>query len=624
MNPTKTKIRLGDLLVQQGIISEEQLMQVLTIQKQSGRKLGHELIAQGFVSENQLLNFLSQHLNVPLIDIPQYNVLAQAVTMLPEVQARRYRAIVLDDKGDHFLVGMSDPADLAAVDVLSGLLFKPIKIAVVSDSQLLQAYDTYYRRTEDIASFAQELAEEYEDGNEFDFDTGVGNEQDTAVARLLQSIFEDALQTKASDIHIEPDEGSLRIRMRVDGVLQENVINEKNVASALVLRLKLMSGLDISEKRLPQDGRTSMRIKGHAVDVRVSTMPIQNGESVVMRLLDQSAGLLTLDQTGMPVTLLRRFRGLLKRPHGMILVTGPTGSGKTTTLYGALSELNLPSTKIITVEDPVEYRLPRINQVQTNNKIGLSFANVLRTTLRQDPDIIMVGEMRDQETAEIGLRGALTGHLVLSTLHTNDALSSAVRLLDMGAPGYLVASSLRAIIAQRLVRKICDNCQETYHPQADELVWLNSLDSKLAGTTFKRGRGCSNCNKTGYKGRLGVFELLEMTESMMNALKANNTVLFAQVAEQSPGFIPLAKVALTYAKMGITTVDEVLKLIEMVAEERSLNDDPEQHMPLEQDLAQVIGVSQDVTEKPKDKKSSEFSFDLEPLDRPPGGAGGAI
>ncbi|MEH6713926.1 MAG: GspE/PulE family protein [Paraglaciecola polaris] len=625
----KTKIRLGDLLVQEGIISEEQLMQTLSAQKQSGRKLGHMLIELGFVSENQLLTFLSQHLGVPLIDISQYQVSVEAVLLLPEVQARRYRALVLEDKGDHLLVAMSDPADLAALDILSGVLPKRVKVAVVSDAQLFQAYDRFYRRTEDIASFAQELAEEYQDDEEFDFDTGVDNEQDTAVARLLQSIFEDALQTKASDIHIEPDNDMLRIRLRVDGVLQENIIKEKNIASALVLRLKLMSGLDISEKRLPQDGRTNMRIKGHSIDVRVSTMPVQNGESVVMRLLDQSAGVLSLDQTGMPGPLLKRFRVLLKRPHGMILVTGPTGSGKTTTLYGALSELNQPSTKIITVEDPVEYRLPRINQVQTNNKIGLNFSSILRTTLRQDPDIIMVGEMRDQETAEIGLRGALTGHLVLSTLHTNDATSSAVRLLDMGAPGYLVASSLRAVIAQRLVRKVCESCSETYTPTPEETLWLKNIDPQISNVTFRRGRGCQTCNNTGYRGRVGVFELLEMTESMMNALKLNDSIRFGQAAQLSPGFVPLAKVALTYAKMGITTVDEVLKLIEMVADERSEAPDIEQEELFEQaqegaDSIQTPEPAElPVTEQAQPTSSSDsFSFELEPRDDNPGGGHG--
>ena len=421
----------------------------------------------------------------------------------------------------------------------------------------------------------------------------------------------------------------LRIRLRVDGVLQENIIKEKNIASALVLRLKLMSGLDISEKRLPQDGRTNMRIKGHSIDVRVSTMPVQNGESVVMRLLDQSAGVLSLDQTGMPGPLLKRFRVLLKRPHGMILVTGPTGSGKTTTLYGALSELNQPSTKIITVEDPVEYRLPRINQVQTNNKIGLNFSSILRTTLRQDPDIIMVGEMRDQETAEIGLRGALTGHLVLSTLHTNDATSSAVRLLDMGAPGYLVASSLRAVIAQRLVRKVCESCSETYTPTPEETLWLKNIDPQISNVTFRRGRGCQTCNNTGYRGRVGVFELLEMTESMMNALKLNDSIRFGQAAQLSPGFVPLAKVALTYAKMGITTVDEVLKLIEMVADERSEAPDIEQEELFEQaqegaDSIQTPEPAElPVTEQAQPTSSSDsFSFELEPRDDNPGGGHG--
>ncbi len=560
------KIRLGDLLVQESIISEGQLQQALSAQKQSGRKLGYILAELGMVSEQQMLGFLSRHLNVPLIDISQYRVSPDAVKLLPEVQARRHRALVIDDKGSHLLVAMSDPADLATVDTLSAMLPKEIKLAVVSESQLFEAFDQFYRRTHEIASFAHELAEEYQDENEFDFTSGIEGEQDTTVARLLQSIFEDAVQAKASDIHIEPDVSALRIRQRVDGVLQEHVINERNIASALVLRLKLMSGLDISEKRLPQDGRTQIRVKGHQIDVRVSTMPVQNGESVVMRLLDQSAGLLTLEQTGMPALMLKRFRSLLTRPHGMILVTGPTGSGKTTTLYGALSELNQAQVKIITVEDPVEYRLPRINQVQVNGKIGLTFSNVLRTTLRQDPDIIMVGEMRDQETVEIGLRGSLTGHLVLSTLHTNDAISSAIRLLDMGAPGYLVASSLRAIIAQRLVRRICDKCKTSYQPLKDELVWLRQLDNDVASIHFQHGAGCQSCNGTGYRGRIGVFELLEMTEGMMTALKNADTAEFADAALKSPGYAPLAKVALTYAKMGMTTVEEVLKLVELVSE----------------------------------------------------------
>lgn len=571
----KLKMRLGDLLVHESVITEEQLQQALTAQRETGRKLGQALQDLGFVTENGLLTFLAQQLNIPLLDISRKKIDPNVVKLVPEVQARRLKALPLEEREDSILIAMSDPADLSIVDSLSNILPKPLELAIVPESQLYNAFDTYYRRTEEIASFAQALASEYEDDEDFDLADTVGDEEeDTTVAKLLQSIFEDAVQMAASDIHIEPDEGKLRIRQRVDGVLQESVINEKNIASALVLRLKLMSGLDISEKRLPQDGRTHIRIKGRSIDVRVSTMPVQNGESVVMRLLDQSAGLLTLEQTGMPERLLKRFRQILHRPHGMILVTGPTGSGKTTTLYGALSELNLPAKKIITVEDPVEYRLPRINQVQVNSKIGLDFKSVLRTTLRQDPDIIMVGEMRDHETVEIGLRGALTGHLVLSTLHTNDSISSAIRLLDMGAPGYLAASSLRAIIAQRLVRRICKNCRTESRPQEDELFWIDNIEKGARRFKYHKGAGCQTCNQTGYRGRIGVFELLEMTEDMMNALKDADTGLFGRTAKRAPGFVPLAKSALQYAKVGLTSIEEVLKLVEMVADASQASKSP--------------------------------------------------
>ncbi|WP_412972543.1 GspE/PulE family protein [Glaciecola sp. MF2-115] len=599
------KIRLGDLLVQNNLINDEQLKTALSEQRQSGRKLGATLIALNMVTEDQLLELLSTHLNVPLIKIDDYRVNPEAVKLLPEIQARRYRALVLDDKGDRLLVGMSDPGDINAVDDLSNRLPKPIEVAVVSETQLFAAYENFYRKTEEIASFAQELAEEYDDSQDFELNIGVDGEQDTAVAKLLHSIFEDAVMAKASDIHIEPEEKQLRIRQRVDGQLQETVIPERNIAAALVLRLKLMSGLDISEKRLPQDGRAQVKVKGRAIDVRVSTMPVQNGESVVMRLLDQSQGVLTLDQTGMPPSIVKRFRKLLQRPHGMILVTGPTGSGKTTTLYGSLSELNKPQSKIITVEDPVEYRLPRINQVQVNHKIDLTFSQVLRTTLRQDPDIIMVGEMRDKETVEIGLRGALTGHLVLSTLHTNDSISSAIRLLDMGAPGYLVASSLRAIIAQRLVRRICDNCCVDEKISSEAEFWLKTLNEDISDATFKKGAGCQKCNHTGYRGRVGVFELLEMTEAMMNALKNNDTNAFSEAAKLSPEYKPLAHSALLYAKEGITSIDEVLKLVEMVADS---NDDEDIEHHIEDDVPHELAPQPEQTAPSKVKGSLQKGF----------------
>jgi len=421
MAQPKLRMRLGDLLVNEQVISEAELMSALAQQKQTGRKLGATLIELGVIAEVQLLEFLARQLGIPFVDLAKVAIDANAVVMLGEVHARRLRALVIHKDGEVLTVALSDPADLSAIDTLAGLLTPhQLKYVVARESQVLEAFDRFYRRTREIEGFAQELKEEYAGSEEFDIGlaTSADESNETTVVKLLQSLFEDAVQVGASDIHIEPDEKVLRIRQRVDGVLQESVLNEVQIASALVLRLKLMAGLDISEKRLPQDGRFNIKVRGHSIDVRLSTMPIQAGESVVMRLLDQSAGILSLEQTGMPADIMARYRRQLHRPHGMIVVTGPTGSGKTTTLYGSLSELNQPESKIITVEDPVEYRLPRINQVQVNSKIGLTFSSVLRTTLRQDPDILLVGEMRDQETVEIGLRGALTGHLVLTTLHT--------------------------------------------------------------------------------------------------------------------------------------------------------------------------------------------------------------
>jgi len=563
MQRPRLKMRLGDLLVHEGIISEPQLQQALTQQQQSGRKLGSTLTELNFLSEAQLLQFLAQQLNVPFLDIAQKPIDPKAVQLLPEVQARRFRALVLEDRDDTVLLGMSDPADLAAMDQLAELLApRQIELAVVRESQLIQAFDTLYRRTRQIESFATQLKAEH--GDDSGLDVSALDEQidaDNTIVKLLQSIFEDAVQVKASDIHIEPDDKVLRIRQRVDGVLQENILNQVSIASALVLRLKLMANLDISEKRLPQDGRFQINVKKHQIDVRISTMPVQYGESVVIRLLDQSAGLLRLEETGIPAPMLAKLRRIIQSPHGMILVTGPTGSGKTTTLYGLLSELNQAGSKIITVEDPVEYRLPRINQVQVNHKIGLSFSNVLRTTLRQDPDIIMVGEMRDQETAEMGLRGALTGHLVLSTLHTNDAVTSTLRLIDMGAAPYLVASALRAIVAQRLVRRLCDYCKQPYQPDELESSWLRHHKTSVAAK-YWHAPGCQSCNHSGYKGRLGVFELLMITKPLADALRRSDTEAFANLAHHSADFTSLGTMALQYAQQGVTSLDEVIRVSE--------------------------------------------------------------
>ncbi|EJG0325372.1 type II/IV secretion system protein [Vibrio parahaemolyticus] len=553
--------RLGDLLVEEGIVSEDQIQQALSAQRSTGQKLGDALIDLGFITEKQMLEFLSQQLGLPLIDLGRAPVDADAVQILPEVHARRLRAMVVARNGDTLRVAMSDPADLFTQESLMNLLGEyNLEFIIASERQLISCFDRYYRRTKEIASFAEQLQAEHQDVQSFDYGIDEADSEEVTVVKLVNSMFEDAVQVGASDIHIEPDDKVLRLRQRVDGVLHETILNEVNIASALVLRLKLMAHLDISEKRLPQDGRFNIKVRGQSIDIRMSTLPTQYGESVVMRLLNQSSGLRPLEESGLPPELLARLRRQLSRPHGMILVTGPTGSGKTTTLYGALSELNEPGKKIITAEDPVEYRLPRITQVQINSKIDLTFSRVLRTFLRQDPDIILIGEMRDQETVEIGLRAALTGHLVLSTLHTNDAVDSALRMIDMGAPGYLVASAVRAVVAQRLVRRVCPDCKTQDHLDESRQQWLAGRFPNQVGVTFHKGAGCQNCNLTGYRGRIGVFEMLELEHEMMDKLRANDAVGFAQAARRSENYKPLLASAMELALQGAVSLDEVMTL----------------------------------------------------------------
>lgn len=558
------KIRIGDLLIANKIISQEQLNTALADQKKSGRKLGRVLIENGFVSEDQMLNFLSQQLNIPYIDLKRFNYKAEIVRLIPEVHARRFRAVALEDKPDGLMVGMADPTDIFAYDELVRVLRRPLRLAVVKEADLLKTVDRVYRRTEEISDLAAELEQELTAaGAGVDLAELAAAEglTDAPVVKLLQSMFEDAIQVNASDIHIEPEEKELRIRFRQDGVLRVQTTADRRIAGALATRIKLMANLDISEKRLPQDGRCNVRIRDKSIDVRISTMPVQWGESVVMRLLNPFLGVLTLEQVGMPKGILERYRRMIHSPNGMMLVTGPTGSGKTTTLYASLLELNRPESKILTVEDPIEYRIAGINQTQVNPKIELTFGRVLRSMLRQDPDIILVGEMRDQETAEIGLRAAMTGHLVLSTLHTNDAISTALRLVDMGVESYMVAASLRGIVSQRLVRRICESCAEPTEISPAMLAIVRAeAGDKAESLRFKRGRGCSHCNGTGYQGRIGIFEFLEMDANLVAAMHSGDPSAFATAAKKQAGFQSLRRSAVILAAQGITTMDQVARV----------------------------------------------------------------
>jgi MSHA biogenesis protein MshE len=556
----RKKIRLGELLIEQKVITEDQLSKALAEQKRTGRKLGRVLTDLGIVEEQQLNDALARHLQIPFVDLKQLTLDQNIVRLLPEALARRFRALVLQQDKNGLTVGMADPTDLFVYDELVARLKQPLRIALVREAELLRTMDIVYRRTEQIASIALEVREELRT-DEVDLMQLAVDESssDAPVIRLIQNIFQDAVNMRASDVHIEPGEGMLRVRQRIDGVLQEQTIEGRGVASALVTRLKLMSSLDIAEKRLPQDGRFSVKVRGKSIDVRLATMPTQYGESVVLRLLDQSANLMTLEQLGMTESMLARFRALIERPAGMVLVTGPTGSGKTTTLYSALNYLNRSDTKILTAEDPIEYRLDRISQVQINAKIGLDFARVLRTMLRADPDVILVGEMRDRETCEIGLRAAITGHLVFSTLHTLSASATVSRLLDMGVAGYMIATALHGIVAQRLVRQVCPDCAQPTEPDDHQMAWLSAqVGSRAAKMKFRTGAGCTYCNLSGYRGRAAIYELIELDRSLGDCIRKGDTQAFADTARQQVGYVSLTSSAIALAAAGKTTIAEAI------------------------------------------------------------------
>ena len=561
------KIRLGDLLVQQKLISQEQLATALEKQKASGRKLGRVLVESAFVTEDEISGAIARQLDIPLLDLRQIHVRPETVRLLPEQLARRFRAVVVELKDEKVRVAMADPTDLFAYDEIVNHLKREVDVSVANEGSLAQFIDLIYRRSDEINELARNLTDEIgEDVIDFGTLAATQNTEEAPVVRLLQSVFEDAIQVRASDIHVEPQEKSLQIRFRVDGVLSMDTEADRKIGPALIQRLKLMADLDIAERRLPQDGRFVIRLKKRAVDVRMSTLPVQFGESAVLRLLTHG-GVTSLTELGMPPSQLARIQALIHRPHGLILVTGPTGSGKTTTLYAALADLNTRERKLLTVEDPVEYRLPGVNQVQVNDRIELTFARALRAFLRQDPDVILVGEMRDSETALIALRAALTGHLVLSTLHTNDAPSAAARLLDMGAPPFLLSTSLAGVVAQRLVRRLCPVCSETAALEPRERVWLKTeLTAGLDEGLLKRARGCSHCNHTGYQGRSGIYELLEIDAELASLLNRGDTSGFRAAAQSHLRGQTLRDEAVRMLREGETSVAEAMRVTHQVDE----------------------------------------------------------
>jgi MSHA biogenesis protein MshE len=559
--PVREKLRLGDVLVRQGLVSAEQLQTALERQRSSGQRLGRVLVEAGLVAEDQVAHALARQLRAPAVNLKSFPLKSETVRLLSEAAARRHRAIVLEDRAEHLLVGFADPLDLAAYDDVARLLKRPVRLAVVPESQLGPAHDRHYSRADELSGLAKAVEREVGEAVDFGELQSVVGQEGAPLLRLLQSVFDDALRGGASDIHVEPQEHHLVIRTRVDGLLQVQTQADKRIAPALAQRLKLMAGLDIAEKRLPQDGRFSLRVAERTLDVRLSTLPTPLGESLVMRLLGAAGQPRQLAELGLPPSMLAQLQALLARQSGMLVVTGPTGSGKTTTLYAALAGIDLDRQKVITVEDPIEYRLPGVTQVQVNDKIELDFARVLRAALRQDPDVILVGEIRDAETADIGLRSAVTGHLVLSTLHTRSAAAAPFRLLDMGVPPYMLASALQAVVAQRLLRRNCERCAEPHEATPQEHAWLLAVGGEAAtGVRSLRGRGCPACHGSGCSGRLGVYELLAFDARLAEAAtRADNAAFRALAAQQLKGR-QMAHHALELVRAGRVPLSEALHL----------------------------------------------------------------
>jgi len=552
------KKKLGELLVEVGLITEEQLKHAIEIQNKTGEKLGKVLIKLGYVTENQILEALEFQLGIPHVDLQKYYIDPEVAKLIPEAVAKRYTIIPIKKDEDGILVAMADPLNIFAIDDVKILTKQNVKPLIASESSILKAIDRIYGR-EQAEKAVQDFKKEFQSEPANELPNEILEEvQNAPAVRFVNSIIEQAIKNRASDIHIEPTEKDLRIRFRIDGQLTEAMRTIKSTHAPVVTRVKIMANMNIAERRLPQDGRFEFVSNEKNIDVRVSSLPTVFGEKLVLRLLDKENFVMTKEQLGFDEKDVALFDKLIKRPHGIVLLTGPTGSGKTTTLYAMLKELNKPNINIITVEDPVEYSIEGINQVQVNEKVGLTFATALRSILRQDPDVVMIGEIRDTETAEIAIRSAITGHLVLSTLHTNDAAGAVTRLIDMGIEPYLVSSAVVGVIAQRLARKICDNCKISYKASESEKKILG-LEEK-EDITLYRGKGCPVCNKTGYRGRIPIYEIMTITSDIRELInsKASSDVIKEQAVKN--GMKTLRESAKKLALEGKTTIDEMLRL----------------------------------------------------------------
>ena len=578
---TIARARIGDILVAQDSAAREVVESAAAAQERmrvgERQRIGEILVAQKNITSLQLARALSSQLAIPILEEPRLeHVNLDLFQRVPSAFARNHRILPFQDEGSFIHVLVADPLAFSPVDDLRVLLNAPVRVSVAPADALMDVLNKSYEK---VALGADAIADELHDAAEDDGDEHfleiediADSDDDAPIIRFVNALFSEALKERASDIHIEPFERELVVRFRIDGVLYEKVKPPKRQQARIVSRVKIMANLNIAEKRLPQDGRIRIKVAGRDVDIRVSTIPVAHGERVVMRLQDRSAGLLSLDDIGIGTSQLVGWRNLIHRPHGIILVTGPTGSGKTTSLYASISEINRPDLNILTVEDPIEYQIVGIGQVAVNPKIDLTFASGLRAFLRQDPDVILVGEIRDQETADIAIQASLTGHLVLSTLHTNDAAGAVTRLVDMGVESFLVGSSLIGIMAQRLVRRVCAHCAVSYQPSVNELAQIGAtisdggylapgMDRAASGPVFRSSEaGCDHCLGTGYRGRMGIYELLPVDERLRTLVTRNATVSEIKSAALQSGMITLRQDGARKVLTGITTIDEVLRV----------------------------------------------------------------
>ena len=553
----RNRKRLGDLLIEAGLITTEQLEKALYTQKKTGERLGRTLVTLNYITEEKILELLEVQLGVPRIDLTTIPVNRDLAALIPASLAERHIIVPIRKEGGRLTIAMADPTNFIAIDdvrIASGM---EVDSVIATESSIMRTIGQTYGVRDLVEKAVNKLRADEQSGVGL---TEIQIADDAPIISIINSLITQAVKERASDIHIEPQDASVRVRYRIDGALREAISFPKHTHAALTSRVKIMSDMDIAEKRIPQDGRIKIMDQGHEIDLRVSSLPTIRGEKIVMRILDKRAVLLDMSKLGFSPANLEMYKDRCNQSYGMILVTGPTGSGKTTTLYSTLSAINSPEKNVITVEEPVEYRLEGINQVQVNQKAGMTFANGLRSILRQDPDIIMVGEIRDMETADIAVRAALTGHLVFSTLHTNDACGAITRLTDMGVEPFLVVSSVLGVVAQRLVRRICPKCKEAYTPEHDSPERIFVGISPEEPVTFYRGAGCHDCAHTGYRGRMAIHEVIAVTPELRVLINRRASGDELAAVARSQGMTSMRQDGIDKAYQGLTTVAEVMKV----------------------------------------------------------------